>query len=231
MAKSIAHSRGVPIGSEFTHGVCLPTSKVTGKSAACPLSARSRSPFAGPRTGSPDHADAMAAPVGTVCLASDRKEHRHDRRRQAYENPSSIDLSAPEEAEGSRTHPLIHAGKWIVADLFSTLLFVALYAATHSVYWPRAWPSPRAFADRLSEDAPHAHRRDAVDEPGPGGGVRRRLPADPRSALHHVQADRDLCRHRRGDAQAGLDGPLHAAGGAALGAGILSWPSAISGQG
>jgi intracellular septation protein A len=38
------------------------------------------------------------------------------------------------EPEGSRVHPLIHAGKWLVADLFSTLLFVGLYALTHSVY-------------------------------------------------------------------------------------------------
>ena len=38
------------------------------------------------------------------------------------------------EAQGSRTHPLIHAGRWLAADLFSTLLFVGLYAATHSVY-------------------------------------------------------------------------------------------------
>ncbi len=36
--------------------------------------------------------------------------------------------------QGSRIHPLFHAGRWIAADLFSTLLFVGLYAATHSVY-------------------------------------------------------------------------------------------------
>ena len=35
----------------------------------------------------------------------------------------------------SPTHPVIHAGKWIAADLFSTLFFVGVYAATHSVYW------------------------------------------------------------------------------------------------
>ncbi len=51
-----------------------------------------------------------------------------------YKNPPSADRSAPEDSEGSRTHPLIHAGKWLAADLFSTLLFVGLYAATHSVY-------------------------------------------------------------------------------------------------
>ncbi len=36
-------------------------------------------------------------------------------------------------AEGGRVHPLVHAGRWIVADLLSTLLFVALYALTHSL--------------------------------------------------------------------------------------------------
>ena len=51
-----------------------------------------------------------------------------------YKNPPSADRSAPEDSEGSRTHPLVHAGKWLAADLFSTLLFVGLYAATHSVY-------------------------------------------------------------------------------------------------
>lgn len=40
----------------------------------------------------------------------------------------------PSPSEGSRVHPLIHAGKWIAADLFSTLLFVGLYAVTHSVF-------------------------------------------------------------------------------------------------
>ena len=38
------------------------------------------------------------------------------------------------EADGPRVHPIVHAGKWLAADLFSTLLFVALYALTHSVY-------------------------------------------------------------------------------------------------
>ncbi|MGA3399904.1 MAG: septation protein IspZ [Acetobacteraceae bacterium] len=31
-------------------------------------------------------------------------------------------------------HPLIHAGKFLLADLLSTLIFVALYAATHSIF-------------------------------------------------------------------------------------------------
>jgi intracellular septation protein len=44
--------------------------------------------------------------------------------------PTSI---APLE-QGSRVHPIIHAGKWIAADLFSTLLFVGLFALTHSVF-------------------------------------------------------------------------------------------------
>lgn len=43
-------------------------------------------------------------------------------------------LTAPAETEGSSVHPMIHAGKWLVADLLSTLTFVALYALTHSVY-------------------------------------------------------------------------------------------------
>lgn len=32
------------------------------------------------------------------------------------------------------SHPLIHAGKWLLADLLSTLTFVALYALTGSIY-------------------------------------------------------------------------------------------------
>jgi intracellular septation protein len=38
------------------------------------------------------------------------------------------------ELEGSRVHPIVHAGKWLAADLLSTLMFVGLYAVTHSVY-------------------------------------------------------------------------------------------------
>lgn len=30
-------------------------------------------------------------------------------------------------------HPLIHAGKWLASDMFSTLIFVGLYALTHSL--------------------------------------------------------------------------------------------------
>jgi intracellular septation protein A len=37
------------------------------------------------------------------------------------------------ETEGSEIHPLIHAGKWLLADMFSTLTFVGIYAVTHSV--------------------------------------------------------------------------------------------------
>jgi intracellular septation protein len=50
----------------------------------------------------------------------------------ATDTPLDPDILA--EAEGSRVHPIVHAGKWIAADLFSTLLFVGLYALTHSVY-------------------------------------------------------------------------------------------------
>jgi intracellular septation protein len=46
--------------------------------------------------------------------------------------PRDLDIVA--EAEGSRVHPIVHAGRWIAADLFSTLLFVGLYAVTRSVY-------------------------------------------------------------------------------------------------
>jgi intracellular septation protein A len=49
-----------------------------------------------------------------------------------YTLPLAADPPSP--SEGSRVHPMIYAGKWIAADLFSTLLFVALYAVTHSVF-------------------------------------------------------------------------------------------------
>jgi intracellular septation protein len=38
------------------------------------------------------------------------------------------------DAEDGGVHPIVHAGKWLIADLFSTLLFVGLYAVTHSVF-------------------------------------------------------------------------------------------------
>ncbi len=34
----------------------------------------------------------------------------------------------------AQPHPLIHAGRWLVSDLLSTLVFVGLFAATHSLY-------------------------------------------------------------------------------------------------
>ena len=37
-------------------------------------------------------------------------------------------------AAPSRLHPLVHAGRWIAIDLLSTLIFVALFALTHSVF-------------------------------------------------------------------------------------------------
>ena len=43
-------------------------------------------------------------------------------------------LSDPPQPQGLRSHPIVHAGKWLAADLFSTLMFVGLYAVTHSVY-------------------------------------------------------------------------------------------------
>ncbi len=33
-----------------------------------------------------------------------------------------------------RVHPLLYAGKWLLADLLSTLVFVGLFALTHNVY-------------------------------------------------------------------------------------------------
>ena len=36
--------------------------------------------------------------------------------------------------QGPSTHPLIHAGKWLVSDLLSTLAFVGVYAATNNIY-------------------------------------------------------------------------------------------------
>ena len=53
---------------------------------------------------------------------------------ETYPCPAPRAANAPVEPEGSRLHPVVHAGKWIAADLFSTLLFVSLYAVTHSVY-------------------------------------------------------------------------------------------------
>jgi len=37
-------------------------------------------------------------------------------------------------AQSSTVHPLIHAGRWLVSDMLSTLAFVGLYAATDSIY-------------------------------------------------------------------------------------------------
>lgn len=50
-------------------------------------------------------------------------------------HPDRLDSKiAAHDAEGSAVHPLFHAGKWLVADLLSTLTFVGLFAITHSVY-------------------------------------------------------------------------------------------------
>ncbi len=48
-------------------------------------------------------------------------------------NPGLASNPGP-EPEGSRVHPIVHAGKWLAADMFSTLLFVGVYAVSHSVY-------------------------------------------------------------------------------------------------
>jgi intracellular septation protein A len=46
-----------------------------------------------------------------------------------FHNPSR-----PGQFEGSEIHPAIHAGRWLLADLLSTLFFVGVFAVTHSVY-------------------------------------------------------------------------------------------------
>ena len=47
------------------------------------------------------------------------------------QSQTTRDLTA--EPPARAVHPLFHAGKWLLADLLSTLLFVGVYAATHSV--------------------------------------------------------------------------------------------------
>jgi len=48
--------------------------------------------------------------------------------------PLSATPFQADETEGSRIHPLFHAGKWLASDLLSTFVFVGLYALSHSVY-------------------------------------------------------------------------------------------------
>lgn len=52
-----------------------------------------------------------------------------------HANPASFAAGLEARPEGSSVHPLIHAGKWLAADLFSTFMFLALYEATDSVYF------------------------------------------------------------------------------------------------
>jgi intracellular septation protein len=47
---------------------------------------------------------------------------------------TTVTETLPNPPQGLRAHPIVHAGKWLAADLFSTLMFVGLYAVTHSVY-------------------------------------------------------------------------------------------------
>lgn len=42
--------------------------------------------------------------------------------------------TAKQPKSASPVHPLVHAGKFLLADLLSTLVFVALYAVTHSIF-------------------------------------------------------------------------------------------------
>ena len=46
----------------------------------------------------------------------------------------SLSRSDTPRAEPRREHPLLYAGRWIAADFLSTIMFVGLYALTHSVY-------------------------------------------------------------------------------------------------
>ena len=43
-------------------------------------------------------------------------------------------MTAAPVSDAPRLHPLVHAGRWIAIDLLSTLIFVALFALTHSVF-------------------------------------------------------------------------------------------------
>ena len=55
------------------------------------------------------------------------------------------EIASPDPAllvEGRPVHPLLHAGKWLLADLFSTLTFVGLYAATHNALLATAPNAP-----------------------------------------------------------------------------------------
>jgi intracellular septation protein len=76
----------------------------------------------------------VASPTKTASVALKPKEPAMTTAAETYPNPSPGASDLPPETEGSQVHPLIHAGKWLVADLFSTLLFVGLYAVTHSIY-------------------------------------------------------------------------------------------------
>lgn len=50
----------------------------------------------------------------------------------AFTPAAPADPRAP--AAGSKVHPMVHAGKWLAADMLSTLFFVALYAVTNNIY-------------------------------------------------------------------------------------------------
>jgi intracellular septation protein len=53
---------------------------------------------------------------------------------EAAMTQSAERLSGAVVADGRPVHPLVHAGKWLAADLLSTLIFVGLYALTHSIF-------------------------------------------------------------------------------------------------
>jgi intracellular septation protein len=54
----------------------------------------------------------------------------------ASRHPLEAQLAEPlaPAAAAPTVHPLIHAGKWLLADLLSTLVFLVLYEATGSLY-------------------------------------------------------------------------------------------------
>jgi intracellular septation protein A len=74
-----------------------------------------------------------------------------------HPHPATAALSLP--AAGSSVHPLVHAGKWLLADLLSTLLFVSFYALSHSVYWATGL----AIAAGLAQIAYMKLRRTPID--------------------------------------------------------------------
>ena len=49
---------------------------------------------------------------------------------ETYPTPAAVNA----EPEGSGVHSIVHAGKWLAADMLSTLFFAGVYAVSHNVY-------------------------------------------------------------------------------------------------